>query len=63
MLCFPLPRTLVVELTEEQKQQMLLSEGFRSFFDRSARVVERALCEKDQFYQNYLQNATQNEES
>lgn len=52
-----------MELTEEQKQQILLSEGFRSFFDRSARIVERALCEKDQFFQDYLQRSPQNEES
>lgn len=35
---------------------MLLSEGFRNFFDRSARIVERALCEKDQFFQTYTDN-------
>ncbi|KAL5962389.1 Cytoplasmic dynein 1 intermediate chain 1 [Taenia solium] len=48
-----LQESVLVELTEEQKQQMLLSEGFRNFFDKSARIVERALCEKDQFFQNY----------
>ncbi|KAM7536581.1 hypothetical protein Aperf_G00000088781 [Anoplocephala perfoliata] len=48
-----LQESALVELTEEQKQQMLLSEGFRSFFDRSARIVERALCEKDQLFDNF----------
>uniref|UniRef100_A0A5K3G5B1 Dynein light chain n=1 Tax=Mesocestoides corti TaxID=53468 RepID=A0A5K3G5B1_MESCO len=42
-----LKKPALVELTEEQKQQMLLSEGFRNFFDKSARIVERALCESD----------------
>ncbi len=43
----------VVELTEEQKQQMLLSEGFRHFFDKSSRIVERALCDTDRIFQEY----------
>nr|CDS25773.1 Dynein intermediate chain [Hymenolepis microstoma] len=58
-----LEESVLVELTEEQKQQMLLSEGFRSFFDRSSRIVERALCEKSQFYQNDLESSPQNGES
>ncbi|EUB55746.1 Cytoplasmic dynein 1 intermediate chain [Echinococcus granulosus] len=56
-----LQESALVELTEEQKQQMLLSEGFRTFFDRSARIVERALCEKDQLFQDYTNIATKEE--
>jgi len=44
----------LVELTEDQKQQMLLSEGFRTFFDRSTRIIERALCEEDSIFMDYL---------
>ncbi|VDN39182.1 unnamed protein product [Dibothriocephalus latus] len=40
-------------MTEEQKQQMLLSEGFKSFFDRSARIIERALCESEDVFLDY----------
>uniref|UniRef100_A0A0X3PSC6 Cytoplasmic dynein 1 intermediate chain 1 n=2 Tax=Schistocephalus solidus TaxID=70667 RepID=A0A0X3PSC6_SCHSO len=43
----------LVALTEEQKQQMLLSEGFKCFFDRSARIIERALCESEDLFLDY----------
>ncbi|XP_065298100.1 cytoplasmic dynein 1 intermediate chain 2-like isoform X7 [Dermacentor albipictus] len=33
------------ELSEEERQQILLSDDFRSFLARSSRVIERALCE------------------
>ncbi|XP_055342973.1 cytoplasmic dynein 1 intermediate chain 2-like isoform X2 [Paramacrobiotus metropolitanus] len=35
------------ELTAEQKQEMMLSEDFRRFFDKTARIVERSLAEDD----------------
>ncbi len=44
---------LVVELTEEQKEQMMLSEGFRSFCDKSARIIERALCTSEDIFIDY----------
>jgi dynein intermediate chain len=35
------------ELSEEEKNTILMSEGFRSFLDHSSRVIERALDEVD----------------
>lgn len=34
------------ELTEEEKQQILHTEEFRTFFDQTSRIVERALSEQ-----------------
>lgn len=33
------------DLSEEEKETILMSQNFRRFFDRSCRVLERALCE------------------
>ncbi|XP_058520613.1 cytoplasmic dynein 1 intermediate chain 2 isoform X7 [Ochotona princeps] len=41
------------ELTEEEKQQILHSEEFLSFFDHSARIVERALSEQINIFFDY----------
>ncbi|XP_074653456.1 cytoplasmic dynein 1 intermediate chain 1-like isoform X2 [Tubulanus polymorphus] len=42
------------ELSEEEKKQILLSEDFFKFFDRTSRVVERALTEElPDFYVDY----------
>uniref|UniRef100_A0AAR2KLB3 Dynein, cytoplasmic 1, intermediate chain 2b n=1 Tax=Pygocentrus nattereri TaxID=42514 RepID=A0AAR2KLB3_PYGNA len=41
-----LPRVPPHELTEEEKQQILHSEEFLTFFDHSSRIVERALSEQ-----------------
>ncbi|XP_036396098.1 dynein, cytoplasmic 1, intermediate chain 2a-like isoform X1 [Megalops cyprinoides] len=41
------------ELTEEEKLQILHSQEFASFFDRSARVVERALAEHVDVFFDY----------
>ncbi len=54
LLCFVLcvsghPR----ELTEEEKQQVLHSEEFLIFFDRSIRVMERALAEDSNIFFDY----------
>jgi hypothetical protein len=35
-----------VSLTEKQKEKLLISEQFLAFFDRSSRVLERALDEE-----------------
>uniref|UniRef100_W5L536 Cytoplasmic dynein 1 intermediate chain 1 n=1 Tax=Astyanax mexicanus TaxID=7994 RepID=W5L536_ASTMX len=41
------------ELTEEEKQQILHSEEFVIFFDRSIRVMERALAEDSNIFFDY----------
>uniref|UniRef100_A0A2R5LH49 Putative cytoplasmic dynein intermediate chain n=1 Tax=Ornithodoros turicata TaxID=34597 RepID=A0A2R5LH49_9ACAR len=41
------------ELSEEERQQILLSEDFHMFLDRSARVIERALCESTDICVDY----------
>lgn len=41
------------ELTEEEKQQVLHSEEFVIFFDRSIRVMERALAEDSNIFFDY----------
>uniref|UniRef100_A0A8C1TXX2 Dynein cytoplasmic 1 intermediate chain 1 n=1 Tax=Cyprinus carpio TaxID=7962 RepID=A0A8C1TXX2_CYPCA len=41
------------ELTEEEKQQVLHSEEFLIFFDRSIRVMERALAEDSNIFFDY----------
>ncbi|XP_076827072.1 cytoplasmic dynein 1 intermediate chain 1 isoform X2 [Brachyhypopomus gauderio] len=41
------------ELTEEEKQQIVHSEDFLVFFDRSIRVVERALAEDSDIFFDY----------
>lgn len=49
-ICFPAPPH---ELTEEEKQQILHSEEFLSFFDHSTRIVERALSEQINIFFDY----------
>ncbi|RXM32251.1 Cytoplasmic dynein 1 intermediate chain 1 [Acipenser ruthenus] len=41
------------ELTEEEKQQVLHSEEFLLFFDRTIRIVERALAEESDIFFDY----------
>ncbi|KAL3280098.1 hypothetical protein HHI36_017604 [Cryptolaemus montrouzieri] len=43
----------VRELSEEEKQMIILSEEFQHFIDRSGRVMERALCESIDIYTDY----------
>jgi len=35
----------VIELSAEEKQAILMSDEFHKFFDRSTRLIERAMCE------------------
>nr|XP_020751984.1 cytoplasmic dynein 1 intermediate chain 2 [Odocoileus virginianus texanus] len=49
-ICFTAPPH---ELTEEEKQQILHSEEFLSFFDHSTRIVERALSEQINIFFDY----------
>ncbi|XP_076663398.1 cytoplasmic dynein 1 intermediate chain short wing isoform X19 [Andrena cerasifolii] len=43
----------VRELSEEEKQMIILSEDFQRFLDRSSRIVERALGESVDIYTDY----------
>lgn len=45
---------LVVELSEEQKQMIILSEDFQKFVIRSGRIIERALTESVDIYTDYI---------
>ncbi|XP_063981959.1 cytoplasmic dynein 1 intermediate chain isoform X31 [Diachasmimorpha longicaudata] len=43
----------VRELSEEEKQMLILSEDFQKFLDRTSRIVERALAESVNIYADY----------
>jgi dynein intermediate chain len=42
-----------VELTEEQVSSIVASEEFSSFFDRTSKLIEKALHEKSDFIRDY----------
>jgi dynein intermediate chain, cytosolic len=44
----------VKELSEEQKQMIILSEEFQRFVVRSGKVLERALSESVDIYTDYI---------
>lgn len=44
----------VKELSEEQKQMIILSEEFQRFVLRSGRIMERALSESVDIYMDYI---------
>ncbi|XP_017792590.1 PREDICTED: cytoplasmic dynein 1 intermediate chain-like [Habropoda laboriosa] len=44
----------VRELSEEEKQMIILSEDFQRFLDRTSRIVERALGESIDIYTDYM---------
>jgi dynein intermediate chain len=43
----------VPELTEEERLQIMMSEDFQSFFNRSTRLVERVLTEDVDIFTDY----------
>ncbi|KAK2585127.1 hypothetical protein KPH14_008635 [Odynerus spinipes] len=47
------PKKEVRELSEEEKQMIILSEDFQRFLDRTSRIVERALGESIDIYTDY----------
>ncbi|XP_063227711.1 cytoplasmic dynein 1 intermediate chain isoform X22 [Bacillus rossius redtenbacheri] len=47
------PPKEVRELSEEEKQMIILSEEFQRFFDRATRIMERALSESVDIYTDY----------
>lgn len=44
---------LEIRLTEEEKLQLISSAGFTRFFERSSRIIERALCQTDDLLFDY----------
>ncbi len=52
----------MIELSEEEKQQIMASEDFQKFFDRSTRVIERALSEKIDMFTDYAGGDDEQEE-
>lgn len=47
-------RNVVVrELSEDEKQMIILSEDFQRFIDRTGRIMERALAESVDIYTDY----------
>lgn len=51
--CNVLFHFVVRELSEEEKQMIILSEEFQHFVDRAGRIMERALCESVDIYTDY----------
>lgn len=43
----------VIELSEDQKDQILHSQEFGKFFDKATRLIERALCEEIDIFMDY----------
>ena len=47
------------EFSEEEKKVLMMTENFHEFFNRSTRLVERALAEDDHLYLDYSHNYSQ----
>ena len=46
------------DLSEEQKQMIIMSPAFQKFVDKSMRIMERALCEQAvDIFVDYAKNA------
>lgn len=41
------------ELSDEEKQMLMMTEEFHSFFDHSTRIIERALAEDTNIFADY----------
>lgn len=46
--------SLVKELSDEQKQMIILSEDFQKFVLKSGKIMERALSETVDIYTDYI---------
>lgn len=44
---------VVIELSEEEKKQIMMTEEFQTFFNKTTRVVERALDEEIDIFVDY----------
>lgn len=49
----PPPQMPPRELSDEEKQTVIMSQEFKRFFDRSTRIIERALAESADIYTDY----------
>ena len=43
----------VVELSEEEKQQIMITEDYKKFLDRTSRLMERALTQDVDIFVDY----------
>lgn len=46
----------IIELSDDQKEQILNSQEFGRFFDKATRLIERALCEDIDIFMDYSGN-------
>lgn len=44
---------VVVELSEEEKQQVMMTEEFKRFIDRTSRIMERAVTQEVDIFVDY----------
>lgn len=44
----------MIDLSEEQKQMIILSEEFQKFVIKTGRIIERALTESVDIYTDYI---------
>jgi hypothetical protein len=47
-------RPVTMEMSPEQRDRIIASDGFMTFFDRASRLVERALCEPSDILFDYV---------
>lgn len=57
------PATKVIELSEEEKKQIMMTEEFQTFFNKTTRVVERALDEEIDIFVDYAGGESEDMES
>lgn len=49
------------EISDEEKQMLMMTEDFHQFFDHATRIVERALAEDNDIYQDYSHDHDEDE--
>jgi len=49
------------EISDEEKQMLMMTEDFHQFFDHASRIVERALCEDTDIYVDYSHDHDEDE--
>ncbi|XP_048727071.1 cytoplasmic dynein 1 intermediate chain 2-like isoform X19 [Ostrea edulis] len=57
------PQKKVLELSEEEKKQILMSDDFHTFFNKTTRIVERALDEDIDIFVDYAGRESEDMES
>ncbi|CAH8661204.1 unnamed protein product [Schistosoma rodhaini] len=57
-------RNDIIQMSEEEKAQLLSSDAFLRFFERSSRIIERAICQPDEgIFLDYSGQDLETEES